>query len=306
MTTARPQETLPVTPVTEQAHLQARQAADRAAVQITLVNDLSGLEAIENLINRTWDNETSEISLGMLRALTKSGHFVSGAYRDDMLVGACVAFVSGGEDPYLHSHLAAVSLGHRAKGVGFALKLHQRAWSLGRGINWVSWTFDPLVRRNARLNVARLGASPVEYLPDFYGTRPDSLNLNVPTDRMLVLWSLDSTKTALACTRRAAPLHAAQLADGGARVLVCPDAREEPVMHSDTGEATVLVGLPEDITAIRRDRPELAERWRTVVRRTLGRAVDHGMPIVGFTEQGHYVIDRTGFAPVRLDAERSP
>jgi predicted GNAT superfamily acetyltransferase len=306
MTTARPQEAFPATPVTEEAHLQARQAADRAAVQVTLVNDLSGLEAVEDLINGTWDNDTSEISLGVLRALTKSGHFVSGAYQDGLLVGACVAFVSGGADAYLHSHLAAVSPDHRAKGVGFALKLHQRAWSLERGIPWVSWTFDPLVRRNAHLNIARLGASPVEYLLDFYGTRPDSLNLNVPTDRVLVLWSLDSVKTALACARRAAPLHAAQLMEGGARVLVCPDGAEEPVTHPDTGEPTLLVGLPADITAIRRDRPEVAERWRTVVQRTLGRAVDHGIPVIGFTEQGHYVIDRTGFAPVLLDVEGSP
>jgi predicted GNAT superfamily acetyltransferase len=78
------------------------------------------------------------------------------------------------------------------------------------------------------------------------------------------------------------------------------------VTHPDTGEPTLLVGLPADITAIRRDRPEVAERWRTVVQRTLGRAVDHGIPVIGFTEQGHYVIDRTGFAPVLLDVEGSP
>jgi predicted GNAT superfamily acetyltransferase len=305
MTTARPQEALPATPAVQEAHLQADQAAVRAGVLVTLVNDLSGLEAVEELINRTWDNDTSEISLGVLRAFSKSGNFVSGAFRDDRLVGACVAFVSGGEEPYLHSHLAAVSPDHRARGVGFALKLHQRAWALGRGIPWVSWTFDPLVRRNARLNVARLGASPVEYLPDFYGTRPDSLNLNVPTDRMLVLWTLDSAKTALACTRRATPLDAAQLAECGSRVLVSPDGADEPATQPDTGAPTVLVGLPKDITVIRRDRPEVAERWRTVVRRTLGRAIDHGIPVVGFTEQGHYVIDRTGFAPVSLDAEVS-
>ena len=31
------------------------------------------------------------------------------------------------------------------------------------------WTYDPLIRRNARLNLVRLGAEVVAFLPDFYG-----------------------------------------------------------------------------------------------------------------------------------------
>lgn len=56
---------------------------------------------------------------------------------------------------------------------------------------------------------------------------------------------------------------------------------------------TVLVGLPSDITVLRQERPEVAEQWRVAVRRSLGGALDDGMVVAGFTEEGHYVLDRT-------------
>jgi predicted GNAT superfamily acetyltransferase len=294
MTAAHPEDTAHARPMLEEARRQARDAAARAGVDVDVISDLTALEAVEQLINRTWENPTSEISLGVLRAFTASGHLVNGAYREDTLVGACVAFVSASKDGHLHSHLAAVSPDQRAKGIGFALKLHQRAWAMDRGIALVSWTFDPLVRRNARLNIARLGASPVQYLPDFYGTREDALNASQPTDRVLARWALDTPKTRLACSRGTAAMQAAELTQNGGRVLVAPGRWGEPVTASDNGEPTVLVGLPEDITALRRERPEIAEMWRLAVRSSLGEALDGGLPVVGFTEQGHYVIDRTG------------
>lgn len=292
MTAARPRDILDLAPVREEAHLQAREATVRAGVQVTLVTDLAELEDVEALINETWRNPTSEISLGMLRALSKSDNLVSGAYHRGMLVGACIAFLSGGEHPHLHSHLAAVRPQERARGIGFTLKLHQRAWALDRGITSVTWTFDPLVRRNARLNLARLGARPVEYLRDFYGTRDDAFNASVPTDRILVTWPLADPRTRLACARATTPMHADDLTAGGGQIVVSAGRWGEPVTAEDLGTATVLVGLPEDITGLRRDRPEVAEQWRLAVRQSMGRALDEGMCVVGFTEEGHYVLDR--------------
>lgn len=208
MTTAGPQDILDLASVREEAHRQALAAAARAGVEVVLVTDLAELEAVEALVNETWRNPTSEISVGMLRALSKSDNLVSGAYLDGTLVGACIGFLSGGERAHLHSHLAAVRPRQRARGIGFTLKLHQRAWALDRGIASVTWTFDPLVRRNARLNLARLGARPTEYLPDFYGTREDALNASVPTDRILVTWPLADARTSLACARATPPVRA--------------------------------------------------------------------------------------------------
>ena len=45
--------------------------------------------------------------------------------------------------------------------------------------------FDPLVRRNARLNLVRLGADVTDYLPDFYGAMDDAVNAGDRSDRLL-------------------------------------------------------------------------------------------------------------------------
>jgi hypothetical protein len=66
----------------------------------------------------------------------------------------------------LHSHVTGVVDSMRHAGVGRAIKLHQRDWAAERGLDWITWTFDPLVRRNAWFNIAILGADVHSYLPD--------------------------------------------------------------------------------------------------------------------------------------------
>ena len=69
------------------------------------------------------------------------------------------------------------------------MKLHQQQWALDRGIEWIVWTFDPLVQRNAWFNIAILGAEVHEYLPYFYGTMTDAINAGDDSDRLLMAWS---------------------------------------------------------------------------------------------------------------------
>ena len=72
--------------------------------------------------------------------------------------------------------MAGVVDGYRNRHVGTAIKLHQRAWALSCGIDTVVWSFDPLVRRNARLNVQKLGTHVRDYMPNFYGNMDDAIN----------------------------------------------------------------------------------------------------------------------------------
>ena len=80
------------------------------------------------------------------------------------IVGAALGFL--GRDrlgTYLHSYIAGVTERLRGGNVGFALKQHQRAWALSHELNRVTWTFDPLVRRNAYFNLVKLGATAVAF-----------------------------------------------------------------------------------------------------------------------------------------------
>ena len=106
--------------------------------------------------------------------------------------------------PYLHSHMLAVAPVYRNQGLGVALKLAQRDEALARGISVMRWTFDPLVAKNAFLNLRRLRAAAVQYLPDFYGPLPSGLQGGLPSDRLLIEWHL----THVAAPRSHGELHA--------------------------------------------------------------------------------------------------
>ena len=53
----------------------------------------------------------------------------------------------------------------------------------------ITWTYDPLILRNAWFNASKLGAFPREYLIDFYGEMPDAVNAGQGSDRLVVGWA---------------------------------------------------------------------------------------------------------------------
>ena len=126
---------------------QAATAADASGVQIREVTSGRELDAVHDLFNVIWQPGPlgAPMTGELLRALAKSGNYVGGAFDGDELVGACVGFFGAPADEAVHSHIAGVSNASRGRSVGYALKLHQRAWSLQRGVSAVHWTFDPLI-----------------------------------------------------------------------------------------------------------------------------------------------------------------
>ena len=192
-----------------EAQVEAADTATRAAeagagVHVRELADLPDLAAACALFDQIWQpgpDGQSALHADLLRALTKAGNYAAGAYDavTGDLVGACMGFFGPPAEASLHSHIAGVLPGALRRSVGFALKVHQRAWCLHRGVRTMHWTFDPLIRRNAYFNLVKLGARPAEYLPDFYGAINDSINGSAETDRILVRWDLLSDRVAAAC-----------------------------------------------------------------------------------------------------------
>lgn len=165
-------------------------------VRVRSISDRTGLEALTALFMRVWRTGRPQVPFPVLRALSSTGGMVLGAYAAGQLVGGAVGLC--GADPArrgLHSHIVAVDSGARRTGVGTAIKRAQRDWCLARGITTMTWTFDPLIRRNATFNIARLQAVGVSYHPDYYGPMDDGYNAGVPTDRVLVRWDLTAGST---------------------------------------------------------------------------------------------------------------
>lgn len=130
----------------------------------------------------------------------------------DLPLGATLGFLGWTGGLHLHSHMNAVDAGARGRGIGVALKLRQRAVCLAHGVTEMRWTYDPLIRRNAHMNLVRLGAEVERFLPDFYGELRDAITGSDRSDRFEVLWRLDSRRTARALARGPVP---AWRAEGG-------------------------------------------------------------------------------------------
>jgi predicted GNAT superfamily acetyltransferase len=242
------------------------------------------LRAASELLAGIW-RPTDPMPYEMLRVLRHIGGYVSGTYDDTgTLVGACAAFPTA--DGGLHSHITGVMT--RGRGMGLAIKLHQREWALAHGITRITWTFDPLVRRNAYFNLTKLAARAEEYLEDFYGEMPDELNAGDPSDRLLLVWDLASPAVAAVATG-AAP--GAPMPGPGTATALTADPSGRPVERAFGGAARLAVGTPADIAALRAGDPPLAGHWRRSQRSALGGALAAGYRITGFTRSGHYLLE---------------
>ena len=253
-----------------------QRARDRAGVEVRSVADPTDLTSTRRIFDTVWPGEGTQVQQNLLTALIHAGGYCAIAEIDGEPVGAALAVVGrhldDGWQVHLHSHMAAVLDGFRNRHIGTALKLHQRMWAVERGIDAISWTFDPLVRRNAILNICKLGVDVKGYEIDFYGQMPDAINIGDPTDRVFAWWHLSSAKVADAVAGRVLPLDAAMLTQAGRDIRV--------------------VEIPADIVELRGADPVAARRWRLSLREHLTTALADGYCVIGVDRTGNYVLDR--------------
>jgi predicted GNAT superfamily acetyltransferase len=274
----------------------ARRAARRAGVEVRALHTLEELADARAVWDTVWPTVpgATEVTQNLVRAVEHAGGYLGGAYDGDRMVGACLAIVARsrgthGWHTHLHSHVAAALPGYADRGIGTALKLHQRTWALDHDIDRIVWTFDPLVRRNARLNIRKLGGVVVEYLVDFYGPMDDALNAGDESDRLLLRWDLDSPRVVEALAGTATARSSAEWrALGAADLLV---AAEDSIRLLAPTSPVVLVAAPDDIVDLRRFDMALARLWRQRMRDALAPVLGGGGRIVDLTTDGCYVVE---------------
>ena len=213
------------------------------------------------VFDKTWAMDAgTEITPNLLQAMVHSGAYLSGAFIDGNCVGAAFAFPATTGGLHLHSHMTAVLDKFRDKGIGYALKVDQYKWAKQNNYKEITWTFDPLVARNAKLNLLKLGVEISAYYPNFYGDMPDELNAGDESDRVMaslkVVGDLPTPRTAIST----------------------PD------------NSSVLIAIPSDIVAIRNK--DLAEnlKWRRSVREEFLGVLARGGKVIGFSVNNEYVV----------------
>ncbi|CAN5259845.1 hypothetical protein BH09ACT9_BH09ACT9_15550 [soil metagenome] len=255
------------------------------AVEFRELVDTREIADLSAVFDEIWATSPGPAHFGtaMLVALHHGGHYVVGAFSEGEMIGGCVGFFVEPLGEVLHSHIAGVLPGHAGKGIGRALKHHQRDWCIERGVRTIRWTFDPLVARNAYFNIQRLGAEPAEYNPDFYGSMADGINAGDASDRMLVSWDLDvdgSPSSAVAVNDTFKVLQPTE--DGTPRMLpIPPDCVD------------IAVGIPRDIEHLRTVDRASAFAWRHALREYLEPLIaSKEWQSTGFDPSGYYMFTK--------------
>ena len=230
-------------------------------IEIRILHSADEMRAVSTVFQQVWGAVTPLVDAGLLRSITHAGGYVAGAYEGGHIIGASFGFLGRYQgDLALHSHVTGILPGVQHSGVGRAIKEHQRAWAAQHDIDWLTWTFDPLDRRNAWFNIEVLHAHVADYLVNFHGALSDSVNGPDETDRLLVAWPSDAS------------------ADRGPAPRAVSDIR---------------IATPEDIVKLRRIDPAEATEWRLRVRRELTDAMGRGT-VTGVTRDGEYVVSVGG------------
>jgi predicted GNAT superfamily acetyltransferase len=240
------------TEVIDAAWRRARKAAADCGIEVV---ELSGdrVAVGQAIVREAWGPQ--QVPQGnLLQALSHAGNAVLAAVHGDHPAGVAFGFLGWHQGLHLHSHMTAVTPGRQSRGVGFALKLWQRATCLEHGVTEMRWTYDPLIARNAYFNLVKLGAQVQGFYPEFYGDMDDTVNSGDRSDRFEVSWLLDAERTIAALER-------------GGESGVGIDGR--PV-----GE---LVVIPPDFDALRRADPEAAQEMRLASRSEFSRCFGEGL-----------------------------
>lgn len=272
----------------------AAAAATAAGVVVRVVDCHVDARAAAELFMRVWQHPDGRgaATPELCWALAHGGNYVSIAERNGAVIGASLAFrAADAAGNYLHSHLAGIDPTAQCAGVGYALKLHQRSWALDAGLERVTWTFDPLVSRNAYFNVMKLGAQVDRFYPDFYGRLDDHINGGDDSDRCLAVWQVASERAAAASEGRLAALDVDELIGSGAQVLLRADPGDLTPVCDDQPPVgrLVLVRVPAEIQTLREQAPATAHAWRVASRQSLARLFDAGYVMCGATRASWYL-----------------
>lgn len=230
-------------------------------------------DAVARFFHEVWAGGPEVIPMDLLLAMLHVDAFCEFAIRDDKVVAATAGFRGRyRNEEVLHSHVTASLV----PGLGHQLKLRQRDWAKERGIPYITWTFDPLVRRNAFFNIVKLAAIGVEYSPNFYGTMLDEINAGHESDRITALWDVRKNRSPI---DHQAQWHTAVSISGNS-----------PVFHGLQPGIENLIHIPEDIDIVRAQPDDLLREWREATRAILEPALNSGWTITGMSNREAYII----------------
>lgn len=241
---------------------------------IRLLDTPEDIRLVEQLQREVWPgSETDVVPLHMLITAVHNGGLLLGAFKEEKIIGFVFGFPGLEETPdgprAKHcSHMMGIHPEHRDGGIGFALKRAQWQMVRHQGLDHITWTYDPLLSRNAHLNIAKLGAVCTTYRRSEYGEMRDGLNAGLPSDRFQVDWWLNTQRVQRRLGKRARPtLKLTHVTQSGLHPFYAlhwsTDNLPRPPEHIPPFEDRLLLAeIPSDFLDLKSRDFALARDWR--------------------------------------------
>jgi chorismate synthase len=279
----------------------AGRAVDDRQVEIRHVRTNAELAQCVELQRTIWGSDFREaVPAAILKISQRLGGVTAGAFAaDGTLLGFVFGMTGVEQGTIVHwSDMLAVDARAANHGIGRRLKEFQRESARAIGATRMYWSYDPLVARNAHLNLNRLGARVSEYVPDMYGAQTGSaLHSGVGTDRFVVVWPIapgadrQAPAPSLAGWRESLVLNAA--GSSAEQDDMWPDL----AAYEAAPPPLARVAIPADIFAVQQKDVEQAGRWRRSTRRAFQWALAHGYDVERFErdpagDRGFYILAR--------------
>ncbi len=257
-------------------------------IKIRPINTLTDLRRCHEIQRATWGfTDLMVFPYTQLISAAHNGGTLLGAYDGPNLVGFVYGYLGmSGTKLYLFSQRMGVLPAYQSRGIGMQLKLAQRDAMLRQGIDLIVWTYDPLLGKNASLNVEKLGGIVRHYARDIYGAVSNPLQVGLSTDRFLLEWELMSDRVRQRIrSKEPRPLASAWLEKEHLFVnyVTWENNLPRPIASDlEMDEQTLLVQIPHDLNLIKKMDLGVARGWRESTRDIFETYFQRGYVITGF------------------------
>lgn len=258
-------------------------------IKIRPINTLTDLRKCHEIQRATWGfTDLMVFPYTQLISAAHNGGVLLGAYDGPSLVGFVYGYLGmSGKKLYLFSQRMGVLPQYQNQGIGMKLKLAQRDQMLRQGIDLIVWTYDPLLGKNATLNIEKLGGIVRHYARDIYGTVSNPLQMGLSTDRFLLEWELLSDRVRERIRSKEGRPRAGGWLNGNhyplANYVSWEGDLPRPVaLDLELDDDVILVQIPPDLNAIKKVDLNLARGWRESTRDIFETYFWRGYVINGF------------------------
>ncbi|MEO1286118.1 MAG: GNAT family N-acetyltransferase [Chloroflexota bacterium] len=242
---------------------------DSSHLTIRTLHTASEMDEAVALQRVYWgDNMADLVPAHMLLSMARYGGHIHAAFDDDTMVGLLMGFLGADITPndttnapnnlYVMSKRMVVLPEYRGQKIGEYLKQAQRQFAQQHNIQLVLWTFDPLLSRNAYLNLHKLGAVGQKYEENYFGA--DASNPVLSADRLQVNWWVNHPSL-----NERPQVDASQIPVINA-VSLSPEGLLVPDKLTIADADRLRLEIPMEFVPLERINPALGQQWHDTVR----------------------------------------